>query len=91
MELQTAFETRRSIRHYDAEKKVTKEQVETLIKAAILAPSWKNTQTSRYYCVLSEDKVAEFSQKCLAGIQSEKFSRCRRVDRYNICKRTRWI
>ena len=61
MELQTAFETRRSIRHYDAEKKVTKEQVETLIKA----PSWKNTQTSRYYCVLSEDKVAEFSQKCL--------------------------
>ena len=65
MELQTAFETRRSIRHYDAEKKVTKEQVETLIKAASLAPSWKNTQTSRYYCVLSEDKVAEFSQKCL--------------------------
>ena len=47
MELQTAFETRRSIRHYDAEKKVTKEQVETLIKAASLAPSWKNTQTSR--------------------------------------------
>ena len=65
MELQTAFETRRSIRHYDAEKKVTKEQVETLIKAASLAPSWKNTQTSRYYCVLSEDKVVEFSQKCL--------------------------
>lgn len=65
MELQTAIETRRSIRHYDAEKKVTKEQVETLIKAASLAPSWKNTQTSRYYCVLSEDKVAEFSQKCL--------------------------
>ena len=65
MELQTAFETRRSISHYDAEKKVTKEQVETLIKAASLAPSWKNTQTSRYYCVLSEDKVAEFSQKCL--------------------------
>lgn len=65
MELQAAFETRRSIRHYDPEKKVTKEQVETLIKAASLAPSWKNTQTSRYYCVLSEDKIAEFSQKCL--------------------------
>ena len=42
MELQAAFETRRSIRHYDSEKKVTKEQVETLIKAASLAPSWKN-------------------------------------------------
>ena len=91
MELQTAFETRRSIRHYDAEKKVTKEQVETLIKAASLAPSWKNTQTSRYYCVLSEDKVAEFSQKCLPEFNQKKFSRCRRVNRYNICKRTRWI
>ena len=58
MELQTAFETRRSIRHYDAEKKVTKEQVETLIKAASLAPSWKNSQVSRYYVVTGE-KLAD--------------------------------
>ena len=65
MELQTALETRRSIRHYDPEKKVTKEQVETLLQAASLAPSWKNTQTSRYYCILSEDKIQEFSKKCL--------------------------
>ena len=65
MELQAAFETRRSIRHYDPEKKVTKEQVETLIKAASLAPSWKNTQTSRYYCILSEDKIEEVREKCL--------------------------
>ena len=66
MELQTAFETRRSIRHYDAEKKVTKEQVETLNqRQQVLHRHRKNTQTSRYYCVLSEDKVAEFSQKCL--------------------------
>ena len=65
MELQAAFETRRSIRHYDPEKKVTKGQVETLIKAASLAPSWKNTQTSRYYCILSEDKIEEVCEKCL--------------------------
>ncbi len=91
MELQAAFETRRSIRHYDSEKKVTKEQVETLIKAASLAPSWKNTQTSRYYCVLSEDKIAEFSQKCLPEFNQKNSAGAGALIVTNICKRTRWI
>ena len=47
MELQNVLNNRRSMRNYDAAKKVTKEQVETIINAAILAPSWKNLQTSR--------------------------------------------
>lgn len=41
MELQNVLNNRRSMRNYDAAKKVTKEQVETIINAAILAPSWK--------------------------------------------------
>ena len=45
MELQNVLNNRRSMRNYDAAKKVTKEQVETIINAAILAPSWKNLQT----------------------------------------------
>lgn len=57
MELQEVLNSRRSMRSYDAEKKVTKEQLETIINAAILAPSWKNLQTSRYYCILSDDKL----------------------------------
>ena len=44
-------------------KKVTKEQVETIINAAILAPSWKNLQTSRYYCILSDEMIEEFSDR----------------------------
>ena len=36
-----------------------------LIKAASYAPSWKNLQTSRYYCVLSENAVKELREKCL--------------------------
>ena len=51
MELQTAFETRRSIRHYDAEKKVTKEQVETLIKAASLHRHGKITDFQILLCI----------------------------------------
>lgn len=57
MELQEVLNSRRSMRSYDAERKVTKEQLETIINAAILAPSWKNLQTSRYYCILSDEKL----------------------------------
>ena len=52
MEFQKLIESRRSIRKYDGSKKVTKEQIETLISAATEAPSWKNSETARYYCVL---------------------------------------
>ena len=65
MELQAVMEKRRSIRNYNPERKVTKEQLEELIKAASYAPSWKNLQTSRYYCVLSENAVKEVREKCL--------------------------
>ena len=39
MEFSQLIEERRSIRHYDASKKVTKEQIEELVQAAIQAPS----------------------------------------------------
>lgn len=62
MELQAVMEKRRSIRNYNPERKITKEQLDELIKAASYAPSWKNLQTSRYYCVLSENAVKELRE-----------------------------
>lgn len=53
---------RRSIRTYDANKKVSKEQILELIKAAQQAPSWKNSQTARYYAVFDAEKLAEVRQ-----------------------------
>ena len=41
MEFSQLIEERRSIRHYDESKKVTKEQIEEMVQAAIQAPSWK--------------------------------------------------
>ena len=69
------MEIRRSVRSYDAEKMVSKEQVEQIIRAAQLAPTWANTQTGRYYAVLSSDKLEkvrkealpEFNQNASAG------------------------
>ena len=54
MEFQTLLESRRSVRSYDASKTVTREQIKEIVEAGILAPSWKNSQTARYYCVIDE-------------------------------------
>lgn len=68
MELQKAMETRRSIRSYQ-NRDVEPEKIEAMIQAAILAPSWKNSQVTRYYVVrgqmLEEVKSAlpEFNRK----------------------------
>ncbi len=66
MEFQKVIEKRRSIRKYDASKKVSKEQLEEIVKAAILGPTWKNSQTARYYIACS-DKYVEKVRGCLPG------------------------
>ena len=74
MEFQTVIEKRRSIRNFDPGKEVSREQIETLIRAAERkrittvpdSPPWKNQQTSRYYCILSPSRIEEFRQKCLS-------------------------
>ena len=63
MELQKCLETRKSIRKYK-DTPVAKETIQELVKAAQLAPSWKNTQVSRYYVAMGEAKKS-FSEKCL--------------------------
>ncbi len=50
MELQQAIEQRRSIRKYQ-QKEVKREDLQAMIKAANLAPSWKNSQVVRYYVI----------------------------------------
>jgi len=54
MELRNGIETRRSIRNY-TDQPVTARQIQEIVAAAQLAPSWKNSQTARYYAVLDKD------------------------------------
>lgn len=72
MELQKVLEERCSVREYDKTKKVKKEDIEAMIAAAIQAPSWKNSQTARYYCILSEDVCKDFAAKCLPEFNAKK-------------------
>jgi nitroreductase len=50
--------SRRSVRDYEAGTTITEAQVRTLIATAMEAPTWANTQTTRYYVAMSEEKVA---------------------------------
>lgn len=71
MEFNEVVKRRRSIRKYDTTKKVTKEQMEELIQYAIYAPTWKNSQTARYYCAL-DGEGREAVANCLQGTNKEK-------------------
>ena len=64
MELNQVLETRRSIRQYQ-NKEVSKEDIETIIEAAIQATSWKNSQTERYYVVMSKELLTNIKEECL--------------------------
>ena len=67
MELSQCINERRSIRDYQT-KEVSRETILELINAAIKAPSWKNSQVSRYYVTDTSEKTKEFlpqGRKCL--------------------------
>ena len=53
MEFQQCIESRRSIRAFN-NKPVSDETITQIVDAAVFAPSWKNTQVTRYYAVKDE-------------------------------------
>ncbi len=58
MEFKELVEKRRSVRKY-VDGKVVEKDIEAIIRCAQAAPSWKNSQTGRYYVALSEESVKE--------------------------------
>ena len=55
MTFQDIIANRVSIRKFDASRKVSHETLAEIISAASLAPSWKNSQTARYYVAESHE------------------------------------
>ena len=70
MEFQKLIEERRTIRKYSPEGRITKDELLTIIRAAQEAP--KNSQTGRYYCVMSEEMVEKVSRECLPEMNQAK-------------------
>ena len=75
MEFSKLMEERRSVRSY-RKATVTKEQILEMAKAAVQAPSWKNTETGRYYIVMEPEKVAKFRAECLPGFNQASTENC---------------
>ncbi len=50
--------SRRSVRSYDASKKISEAEVRELIKDVQETPSWANQQPTKYYVAISEEKLA---------------------------------
>ena len=58
MELIRCINERRSIRRYKSAE-ITVSEIEALIKAAQMAPSWKNSQTARFFVAHSDSYKAK--------------------------------
>lgn len=65
MELDQVLNERRSVRRFKKDVPVERALVEEMVRAAIKAPSWKNSQTTRYYVVMSGDMLEEVRETCL--------------------------
>ncbi|MBR4344057.1 MAG: nitroreductase family protein [Lachnospiraceae bacterium] len=48
---------RRSVRTYAPDKEISKELIEEIITASYQAPSWKNSQTARYYVACTPEAI----------------------------------
>ena len=57
MEFLVLLEKRRSIRDYAENATISKEEIGKMIYAAQQAPSWKNSQTGRYYVAITKESV----------------------------------
>lgn len=58
MDFTKLVEERRSCRSFTNEP-VSKTDIEEIIKCALMAPSWKNSETGRYYVAIDQDAINE--------------------------------
>lgn len=57
MEFEKLVESRRSCRAYQKMPPIAKEEIESILKDVPFAPSWKNTETGRYYVAYTPEMV----------------------------------
>lgn len=66
METLTCIKERRSIRKFKPEA-VDRKTIMEIVSAAAYAPSWKNTQISRYVVIEDKDIIAKIASECVLG------------------------
>ncbi len=66
MEFNELIKARRSVRAYKEGANITEEEIKALVEQASLCPTWKNSQTARYY-VACTPEAKEQVLACLPG------------------------
>ena len=69
MDVTQAVATRRSIRKFDPDRRVSDQDLATIVEAGRLAPSWKNDQPWRFVIVRSPETLAALAD-CLPETNS---------------------
>lgn len=62
------IKTRRSIRKF-TDKEVSANTIADIVSVAAYAPSWKNSQTTRYIAVLDKDIKDRLARECMMGFE----------------------
>lgn len=68
METFECIKTRRSCRRF-TEESVSHEVLEEIVGAAAYAPSWKNTQITRYIMVENKEQLDRIASDCVLGFE----------------------
>ena len=63
------IEARRSVRKY-AKAEISKDEMAKIVEEALNAPSWKNTETTRYYAAIGDDVKAKIWSDALPGFNA---------------------
>lgn len=69
MKFSELIEARRSVRKY-AKSEISKDELAEIVEEALNAPSWKNTETTRYYAAIGDDAKAKIWSDALPGFNS---------------------
>jgi nitroreductase len=69
MKFSELIEARRSVRKY-AKAEISKDEMAKIVEEALNAPSWKNTETTRYYAAIGADAKAKIWSEALPGFNA---------------------
>ena len=69
MKFSELIEARRSVRKY-ARAAISKDEMAKIVEEALNAPSWKNTETTRYYAAIGNDSRAKILSDALPGFNA---------------------
>ena len=64
---------RRSVRKFKADK-VDLEALEKIVQDAAYAPSWKNSQTTRYIAISNRELLNEIAETCICGFEPNRIT-----------------